>query len=185
MQLVIKNSERKAYIYWLHLPEHTDMKTEGYIGVSKTPRKRFIKHKKKTSRHLGNAFKKYGELIEQNIVWLGNEEICYELENQLRPNPQIGWNEAPGGVGANLLTVASKGGKANKGKPKTAEHRQNISKGKMGNIGRLGIPHTEEAKQKMRKPKPLGFGEKLSKAKKGGSNGQLGKKRGPYKRKVK
>jgi len=28
-----------CYVYWIHLPEHTDMFTEGYIGVSKNPKK--------------------------------------------------------------------------------------------------------------------------------------------------
>ena len=27
----------KACVYWLHLPEHNDMFSEGYIGVSVNP----------------------------------------------------------------------------------------------------------------------------------------------------
>jgi hypothetical protein len=94
---------QKAYIYWLHLSEHTDMKSEGYIGVAKNHHKRFESHKREALKsnhenpHLQQAFQKYGDRIQKHIVWLGEENVCYENEEILRPKPGIGWNINKGG----------------------------------------------------------------------------------------
>jgi len=57
------------------------------------------------------------------------------------------------------------------GKKKSKTHKENIGLAKKGNKYRLGTKHTLENKQsigeKNRKPKPKGFGEKISKANKG------------------
>lgn len=89
----------KAYIYWLHLPEHTDMKIEGYIGVARDHNKRFKQHKRwqRNNPHLQSAFLKYGDRIVKHIIWLGEEDDCYKNEEILRPEPDIGWNLNKGG----------------------------------------------------------------------------------------
>lgn len=84
-------------LYWLHLPEHRDMFREGYIGVSKDPRKRLWEHKsKKQNPHLTNALGKYKDVIN-TILLNGDEDYCYRMELLLRPVADIGWNIAPGG----------------------------------------------------------------------------------------
>lgn len=53
-----------CYIYWIHLPTHTDIMSEGYIGVSVDPKKRLYEHKRvKQNPHLTNALKKYPDII--------------------------------------------------------------------------------------------------------------------------
>jgi len=93
-----------ASIYWLHLSEHTDYNTQGYIGVSQNPDKRWSDHLKEISNkthknsHLIHAVKKYGwESIIKEILVVGTEAYCYDLEKTLRPTSKIGWNISPGG----------------------------------------------------------------------------------------
>ena len=98
------NKYRQASIYWIHLPGHTNINLEGYVGVSKNAIKRLIRHltdvvnEDHVNPHLVNAIKKYtwGNLIKDIIV-CGEETFCYELEASLRPTKNIGWNVAPGG----------------------------------------------------------------------------------------
>ena len=86
-----------AHLYWLHLPEHSDMFRDGYIGVSINPERRLWAHKsKKCNPHLTNAFAKYKNIIS-TILLKGNEAYCYKLEKKLRPIEDIGWNIASGG----------------------------------------------------------------------------------------
>jgi len=47
-------------VYWIHHAEHTDMFTQGYIGVTNNIAKRFETHKNRPSNiHLKNAINKY------------------------------------------------------------------------------------------------------------------------------
>jgi hypothetical protein len=75
------------------------MFSQGYIGVSKNTKTRFERHSKYSdNQHLKAAIKKYGwdNLIKQ-IVLIGEEKYCYDLETKIRPTKQIGWNIAEGG----------------------------------------------------------------------------------------
>ena len=51
-------------VYWIRLSEHTDISTQGYVGVSINPKKRFSTHKneciskKHDNPHLIYAFEK-------------------------------------------------------------------------------------------------------------------------------
>lgn len=95
-----------AEVYWIRLPEHTDMLTEGYIGVTKNDAKaRFRGHLQeaklrdcKTS-HLHNYLNKHGRegLVVQTLV-ICEIEYAFDLEEKLRPSERIGWNVAKGGV---------------------------------------------------------------------------------------
>lgn len=97
-----------AEVYWIRLPEHTDMFSQGYIGVTKnTAMARFRNHLQeaklrdcKTS-HLHNYINKYGRegLIVQTLV-VCNINYAYELEGKLRPSERVGWNVAVGGIKA-------------------------------------------------------------------------------------
>lgn len=92
-----------TFVYWIHKEEHTDKFTEGYIGVTSNPHKRWKQHKADTKRgkhpnnYLSHAIAKYGDTLVYEIVYLGEASKCYDYEKQLRPEPSIGWNLMSGG----------------------------------------------------------------------------------------
>jgi predicted GIY-YIG superfamily endonuclease len=86
-------------LYWIRHKDHIDMFCQGYIGVSTNIEARFQRHSKYSeNQHLKSAIKKYGwdNLVKQ-IILVGEETYCYDLESKIRPNKQIGWNIAEGG----------------------------------------------------------------------------------------
>lgn len=94
-------STSAAYVYWIHLPEHSNINNEGYIGVTKNPNRRFSQHKNASnstrSEALKNAIKKYKDKVLYTILLKADEEYCYQIENILRPKDHIGWNLSEGG----------------------------------------------------------------------------------------
>jgi len=89
-----------TYLYWIHHETHTDIFNQGYVGVSKNPNARFKRHSKYSDNpHLKAAIEKYGwdNLVKQ-IILIGEETYCYDLELKIRPTKQIGWNIAEGGA---------------------------------------------------------------------------------------
>jgi hypothetical protein len=90
-------------VYWIHLKEHTDIDTEGYVGVSIDFKERMYRHLKITAKldcHFGNAINKYGwENLVKEIIFEGSKDECYLKEKELRSSFQVGWNEAVGGLG--------------------------------------------------------------------------------------
>ena len=86
-------------VYWIHHPEHTDMFSQGYIGVSKDIKKRFEAHKNRPlNAHLGNAIKKYGwDNLIKEVVLVAEEAYCLMIEAKLRAEDKIGWNIVKGG----------------------------------------------------------------------------------------
>lgn len=95
-----------AEVYWLRLPEHTDMFSEGYIGVTRNDAKsRFRGHVQSSKLNKGknyrmtNVIKKYGKesLVVETLV-ICDEDYAYDLEAKLRPTTHIGWNVAIGGA---------------------------------------------------------------------------------------
>ncbi len=88
-------------LYWIHKPEHTDVKTEGYVGItSRSLTNRMQQHLKYAHAGanipLSNAIRKYNNLIVEVLV-IGTEEYVLGLENKLRPTLNIGWNIREGG----------------------------------------------------------------------------------------
>lgn len=94
-----------AEVYWIRAQHHSDIMSEGYVGVSKNSKKRWIYGHKwayQKNRHenprLANAISKYGwDNLIKTVVVISNESYCYELEAKLRSNEGIGWNLAIGG----------------------------------------------------------------------------------------
>jgi hypothetical protein len=91
-----------AVVYWIHLPEHTDIASRGYVGISKTTAKtRFKSHRSSANRGsdltVHRAIRKYGNRIVIKTLLEGSEEYCLMIENRLRPVPEIGWNICSGG----------------------------------------------------------------------------------------
>lgn len=104
-----------SVVYWAHLPEHNDMWTQGYIGITKQPvMRRWLDHisHASTEKHLPiyRALNKYPNIVFDVIVIGQDREYCEQIERQLRPTVGIGWNINTGGDKVNTLA----GGLANK-----------------------------------------------------------------------
>ena len=91
-----------SVVYWIHKPEHTDIFTEGYVGITnKQVSKRWYHHKldarQDGSLPVHRAINKYNDIIFEVILATDHREYCQEIEKKLRPTINIGWNVAQGG----------------------------------------------------------------------------------------
>jgi predicted GIY-YIG superfamily endonuclease len=86
-------------VYWIRHKNHTDIMTEGYVGISNNFENRLKFHKEKNkNKKLRNAMTKYGNDIVTDIVYeFHDKEEALRKEYELRPSEFIGWNLAPGG----------------------------------------------------------------------------------------
>lgn len=163
-----------AILYWVHLPEHTDITSSGYVGITvRTLSQRWSSHKTaaktESKQHLPivRAINKYGHenLVIESLVE-GSEEYVALIENKLRPSCGIGWNCAVGGQATGVgrkhspESIAKRVAKvkgikrsaetklkqslASKGKPKSPEHRRKCA------IANLGKTRSQEAKDAQR-----------------------------------
>lgn len=141
-----------SVVYWIHLLEHTDMFTEGYIGVCcKDAQHRFKAHKKAAEANSQNtvhkAIRKYGDTILVTTLVEGSSEYCYDLENKLRPTPNVGWNIAIGGRVPHGMTHSQEV------RDKISEIRKNFSpeqKARLAAIPKmLGKKHSEESRKRI------------------------------------
>lgn len=119
-------SSRLTFVYWIHLPEHTDKFTQGYIGVSQFIDRRWKEHKndalknKHPNRYLQNAINKYQDTLIYDIIFVGEEPLAYAQEALLRPQPSIGWNLMSGGTIGKITAEGRKRlSEANLGKRKS------------------------------------------------------------------
>ena len=89
----------QSSVYWIHHPEHTDMFTQGYIGVSKDVKKRWSTHRATPSNsHIQHAITKYGwDNLIKEVVLVADRDYCLAIETKLRHTRHIGWNVADGG----------------------------------------------------------------------------------------
>ena len=87
-------------LYWIRHKDHTDMFSQGYVGVSKNTEARWFRHSRYSdNQHLKAAIKKYGwDNLVKEVVVIGEGTYCYDLEAKIRPIKQIGWNIAEGGA---------------------------------------------------------------------------------------
>jgi len=105
--------EKTGHVYWIHLPEHKNIKSDGYIGITNsTVAKRFREHsfhsKKDAKYPIYRAIKKYGDKLIVDTVFSGEYERCIEIEKHFRPNPDIGWNLRVGGCVGNSWSESSR-----------------------------------------------------------------------------
>lgn len=93
-----------ACLYWIRKPEHTDIFSEGYVGVTKhTAEERYREHlvKAKGSQKntkVARAIKKYGSVLIVETIVISDIDYVIDLENKLRPQKNIGWNIHVGGL---------------------------------------------------------------------------------------
>ena len=86
-------------VYWLRREDHTDMFSQGYIGVSKHVERRFNEHRTRNDNPiLKRAIAKHGwdNLVKQILV-VSDEGYCLDVESKLRPADKTGWNLTKGG----------------------------------------------------------------------------------------
>lgn len=150
-----KIKDNMAFVYWVHLPEHTDMFSTGYIGItSKTVAARMSQHKsdaltRKSNRPFANAIRKYGiENIVVDTLVVGSLEYCQLIEKKLRPSVSIGWNLAIGGDSPRLGSTASDESKLKMSKAQKGRKHSEETKKKIGAKSKL-FRHSEESKAKM------------------------------------
>ncbi len=151
-----------AAVYWIHLEEHSDLFSEGYIGFTSKPVKKRIsehfagaKSEKVRCPHLEKAIRKYGtDRLIVKTVCIGTSDYCLELENRLRPRPLIGWNV---GIGGEKPAIGRIVGEETRKKLSIASSRQVMSdetKAKLiainkGNKYNVGKTLSEERKAKI------------------------------------
>lgn len=98
-------------VYWIKYKNHIDPYYEGYIGISKSPSKRFNEHKNSRDNNKVKGAIKNGADIEILCDNLSLTEAL-ELEKSYRPKELIGWNLCEGGQ----LPPSKKGYKYKEGK---------------------------------------------------------------------
>lgn len=148
-----------AIVYWIRRPEHSDMLSEGYIGVSsRTLEERVAEHVKVSNENhdkvyaVHKAIKSIGiENLVCSVLVIGEEGYCYEVESKLRPSERIGWNIAAGGSKppSKLGFKHSEESKELiskiwKGKKRSRESVERSAE------SRRGFKHSEESLEKMR-----------------------------------
>ena len=174
-----------AFVYWLRLPEHTDPKKQGYVGVtSRTVEFRFKRHVFEAERgdarcvHLARALNKHGKdrIIRQTLCE-ADFDYCLDVERKLRPAPGLGWNVGAGGRAPALGRKVSeetrtKLSEAWKTRIVSEETRAKISQAAKGNQRAKGKTPSPEVREKLRaanlgKPLSTETKAKLSAAHKG------------------
>lgn len=89
-------------IYWIHLNDHTDVMTEGYIGMTCDLDRRMREHRQGANylnTHLAKAIRMYGwdnlqvTVLDQHH----SKDYAFALEAECRKEANIGWNIAKGG----------------------------------------------------------------------------------------
>lgn len=141
-------------LYWIRHADHTDIFSQGYVGVSSNVERRIRHHRTKPQNlHLGSAINKYGwDGLVKEVVIIAADGYCLAMESKLRPKENIGWNIVVGG-GKPPVTKWNLGKKmprhvieammkANTGKKHTEEHNAKISH---ANIGRKVSEKTRAA----------------------------------------
>lgn len=147
-------------VYWIRDTSHTDIKVDGYVGISIDVESRWDTHKVSANNGthynsvLSSEIRDNKNLIWE-VVWRGPIALCAKLEKHWRPKCNIGWNIAAGGI--------SNAGESN---PMFGNTHSSESKYKM-RIAKLGKTMSEQAKTNMSKarkgvPKPKGFGKMVS-----------------------
>lgn len=87
-------------VYWIRKEDHTDINTQGYVGITKDFKERMRSHgKNRKKTPLTNALKFYGfdTLVKEIVASELTQAEALSLEYKLRPAINIGWNLQKGG----------------------------------------------------------------------------------------
>lgn len=92
------------HLYWVHLSEHSDPFTEGYIGISTQPQIRFRQHTTDIAKRSGSRILR--QYVDENgiddlhhtiLSSFNSKEEARNEEKRYRPKTNIGWNIWVGG----------------------------------------------------------------------------------------
>jgi hypothetical protein len=107
--LPIDKNYPESCLYWIKLPEHTDPRTQGYVGVSvRGCHKRMLEHYRATAKGsdliVHRAMRKHTDNIEVVDLLKASPEFCLMVERELRPiyRTEGTWNINAGGELAQL-----------------------------------------------------------------------------------
>jgi hypothetical protein len=88
-----------VYVYWIHHIDHTDPYSEGYVGISFAPIKRFEYHSHKKYNDNYELYENIKNGAMQTILHICTcRKEAFLLEQKYRPSEKIGWNIIPGGA---------------------------------------------------------------------------------------
>ena len=138
LRISIQRENRlNSSVYWIHHPEHTDMFSQGYIGVSNNTKLRWHDHHVRTGNaHLKRAIAKYSwDNLVKEVIVIADELYCLAVEFKLRSADKIGWNIIAGGG----MPPSSRGKKF----IRSEEYKAQMS------ISKMGQKHTPETQTKI------------------------------------
>ena len=138
LRISIRRENRlNSSVYWIHRPEHTDMFSQGYIGVSNNTKLRWHDHHVRTGNaHLKRAIAKYSwDNLVKEVIVIADELYCLAVEFKLRSKDKIGWNIVAGGG----MPPSSRGKKF----IRSEEYKAQMS------ISKMGQKHTPETQTKI------------------------------------
>ena len=117
-------------LYWIRLPKHTDIYTEGYVGITNDFEYRMNQYKgiqnTKSKQHyrITKAIIKYGwdSLVKEVLFTFNSYEEALIKEHEFRPTACTGWNTMVGGGngGKHSEEVKKRISKAMKGNQNTS-----------------------------------------------------------------
>lgn len=99
-----------AFVYWIRHKDHTDILTEGYVGITNRSVSYRLKEHYRAVRSIDvpnenvnisivhKAMHKYKDDIIVDTVCECDHDYALWLENKIRPLPNIGWNLSVGGM---------------------------------------------------------------------------------------
>lgn len=139
-------------VYWIHTPDMTDPKTQGYVGVSNAgSNKRFSQHllsaKNGSSLVVHKAIRKYDNITIKVLVEAA-PEFCLMVEECFRPTENIAWNLSRGGLNYSLgakrsMTSREKMSASAKGKVLAESTKEKLR------LANTGKKRSEETKRKL------------------------------------
>ena len=91
------NKTPTTTLYWIRLPNHTNIFTQGYVGVSSDFKNRIADHRTGTTNVLSKAGVGWEDLVVE--TWTIPFDTHRIMERGLRPRRDIGWNTLVGGGG--------------------------------------------------------------------------------------
>jgi len=86
-------------VYWIREKQHSDIYTEGYVGITKKPLKERVREHKKNKGNsiVAGKLRSYPDLVWSVIHETNTLEEALALEAQYRPTQLVGWNLQKGG----------------------------------------------------------------------------------------
>ncbi len=166
-----------AFVYWIKHIDHTDIFSEGYVGItSRTVELRWKQHlndaKKNSKYRVHRAINKYGADITISVVLEGSTEYCQMIESSLRPTENIGYNHAPGGAATTLGVkyseeIRKKISDKAKGRQVSEETRKKMSEAQLKRAPASEATRKKLSKNNLGKKMSDEAKEKISKANKG------------------